>query len=201
MPNFTATNLVKAQAALNGDFASANSRIRVPAVHNLFVQQGSSFFPDYVNLRKTTTRAIEAGYRKRASRALGTGRSHNHTGVKGDSGVLTPTFTIRNDKFNVSLKQDEGNILQDSFDYELIESIKNFMEGLDTVASDKLLNSRTGVNTAAAEGTFNATNDVFEIDSTTLGMRAPQIAKTVMDINKYQGMPLFYICDSIAFNK
>jgi len=82
---------------------------------------------------------------------------------------------------------------------ELSNSISNFMEGYETAATAYLFNNRSGVNTATAEGTFDATDDVFEIVEAKES-RAIQITKIAMDANKYVGgMTVF--CDSISYAK
>lgn len=203
MANYTTANLVKAQVKLQGAFASQDTRFRDPAVHKLFVRNTAQLVPNYKELRTREDRTVETNYFKRTSRALGSARAHNHTGTKGDSGILTPTWATKADDFYTTLKSPDNKIYeaQEIFENELFNSIANFMEGLETVASNTLFNNRTGVNTATSEGTFDATNAVFEITDSTHGNRAIQISKMVMDINKYQGVKLNIVCDSIAFNK
>lgn len=203
MPNYTLANLVKAQAKLNGAFANADKRFRDPAVFKAFIQSAPFFLPDYEILRKREDRAVEANYFVRQSRALGTGRSHNHTGSSGDSGVLTPSWTTYNDKFSFTLKQADNSVFDavEEQNERLLNVIANFADGLDGVAATYAFANRSGVNNAAAEGTFNATNDAFEITDATNGNRAVQITRMVMDINKYQGGMFTIFCDSIAFNK
>jgi hypothetical protein len=203
MANYTPANLVKAQLMLNGAFASQDVRFRDPAVWKLFVQGAETFIPDIAQLRTREDRAVEASYMKRSARTLGTGRTHNHTGSSGDSGVLTPSFTTYKDPFSITLKQADNSILtaQQMLDNEIVNVFANYMEGLDGLASDKLVASKTGVNVATNEGTFDATNDVYEITESTNGLRAMQIAKIVMDINKFQNIPLVAVCDSISYGK
>lgn len=203
MPNYTLANLVKAQAKLNGAFANADKRFRDPAVFKAFIQSAPSFLPDYEMLRKREDRAVEANYFVRQSRALGTGRSHNHTGSSGDSGVLTPSWTTYNDKFSFTLKQADNSVFDavEEQNERLLNVIANFADGLDGVAATYAFANRSGVNNAAAEGTFNTTNDAFEITDATNGNRAIQITRMVMDINKYQGGMFTILCDSISFNK
>jgi hypothetical protein len=203
MANYTTANLVKAQLALNGSVAAQDTRFRIPAVWMLFLANLEQFIPNADALRTREDRAIETNYFKASARSLSSGRSHNHTGTHGDSGTLTPTFNTYSDPFTMSLKQADNSIysIQQELDNELLNAIANFMNGLDDLASDALFNNRSGVNIATAEGTFDATNDVFEITDSTHGLRAVQIAKMVMDINKYQGMNLTFVCDSIAYNK
>lgn len=202
MANYTTANLVKAQLALKGAMAAQDTRFRDPAVWKLFLSNSEQFFPDFRTLKTRDDRALEANYFKRSQRALGAARAAAHTGSRGDSGVLVPSFATKTDKFSMSLKQADISIFsaQEELDNEFMNTIANFMEGLDALASATLTAARTGVNPATAEGTFDAVNDVFEITETTNGNRAIQIAKTVMDINKYKGQ-LTFVCDSIAFNR
>lgn len=202
MANYTTANLVKAQVKLQGAFKNQDTRFRDPAVWKLFLSSGESFFPDYKALRTREDRVLEANYFKRSSRSLGTARTHNHTGSTGDSGTLTPTWVTRSDVFSQSLKQADASIYtaEEEIANEMMNTIANFMEGLDNLASATVFNNRSGVNIAAVEGTFDATNDVFEITDSTNGNRAIQITRMVMDINKYKGV-YDIVCDSIAFNK
>lgn len=203
MANYTTANLVKAQVVLDGAMASQDVRFRSPEVWKLFLKNNENFFPNYKELKTRDDRALEANYFKRSQRALGSARAHNHTGAKGDSGVLTPTFATKSDKFTMSLKQADISVFeaQKELENELFNSIANFMEGLDTLASTTLFSNRSGVNNATANGTFDATNDVFEINDSSYGNQAIQITKMVMDINKYQGTELDIVCDSIAFTR
>jgi hypothetical protein len=203
MANYTTANLVKAQIMLAGAFASSDMKFRDPAVWRLCLSNNEQFLPDYKNLRKSEKRALEANFLKRSSRSLGSARSHNHTGSHGDAGILTPSFATKSDVFSVSLKDSDANLYasQEKLNHEFSNSLINFMEGLDTLAATELLSNRTGVNTATNEGTFNATNDVYEIVDTTNGMRAVQIAGIVMQINNWSGAVMNVVCDAIAFGK
>lgn len=203
MANYSTANLVKAQLKLQGAFASQDSRFRDPAVWKLYLSNSENFFPDYKTLRTRDDRALEANYFKRSKRAIGTTYSHNHTGSRGDSGTLAPTWAIASDPFSRSLKQADNSIYTqaEQLNNDFLQSIANLLEGLDDKAVDHAFANKTGVNIATAEGTFDATNDVFEITESTKGNQAIQITKMVLDINKYQGTVLNIVCDSIAFNK
>jgi hypothetical protein len=203
MANFATAALVKAQAKLIGAFQSGELRFRDPAVHKLFLRNTNIMFPDYTALRTQENRTVETNYVIRQSRALGTGRSHNHTGAQGDSAIMTPAWTTHNDKFVSTIKEAGNNIytLEEMHMAKMNNVVANFAEGLETVAAAFLFANRSGVNVATAEGTFDATDDTFEITASTNGARAIQITRMVMDINKYQGMGYTIVCDSIAFNK
>lgn len=200
MSNYSTATLVKAQLALQGAMANQDKRFRDPKVHKLFLSNSENFFPNYKALRTSEKRTLEASVYKRTARNLVNGRSHNHTGNNGDSFVLTPTWLSKADTFSMTLKQQDSSVLQDQFNDMLFNAVANHMEGLEALASDTLVNNRTGVNNATTDGTFDTTNDVFEINATDNGVHAPFIAKMVMEINKYNGQFVF-VCDPISFRK
>ena len=201
MANRTTANLVKAQAKLIGAFQNAELRFRFPATYLALRAMAPIMFPNYDVLRTREDRAVETNFATRSSRALGSARTHNHTGVKGDTSTLTPTWASYTDKFNMSLKQADNSLYNadEQMFQELSNTISNFMEGYETAATAYLFNNRSGVNTATAEGTFDATDDVFEIVEAKES-RAIQITKIAMDANKYSGgMTVF--CGSISYAK
>ena len=203
MANFSTAVLVKAQARLFGAFQNNELRFRFPAVHNLFVRNTEIMLPDYNETKTRDDRTVETNYTIRQSRALGSARSHNHTGAQGDSATLTPTWATYTDGFVSTLKEADDKLytsgeLQAS---KMNNVVANFAEGLESVASAFLFANRSGVNVATVEGTFDAVDDTFEITESTNGDRAVQITKAVMDINKYQGMRYTIVCDTIAYNK
>lgn len=203
MANYTTANLVKAQIWLNGEFQSAEKRFRTPAVFQLFNSTDArKLFPMYESLKTAVNRVIEANYFKRSAGSLATsGITHNHTGGQGDSGTLTPSWTPYSVTWSMTLKQANASTKtwQELFNDNLLNKIADFAEGLDDVSSAYLFNNRTGVNTAAVKGTFDATNDVYEITQSTFGNEAMSITRVVMDINKYQGGVYDVVCDSTAY--
>lgn len=111
MANRTTANLVKAQAKLISAFQSSELRFRYPATYLALKAMSPIMFPNYDILRVREDRTVETNYAKRAVRSLGTGgRTHNHTGSKGDTATLTPTWTSYDDKFKMSLKQADGSL-------------------------------------------------------------------------------------------
>jgi hypothetical protein len=101
----------------------------------------------------------------------------------------------------MTLKQANNSTAtwQEIFNDNLGNKVADFAEGFDDVSSEYLFNNRTGVNSAAVKGSFNATNDVYEITESTFGEEAMSITRVVMDINKYQGGVYDVVCDSISF--
>lgn len=165
--------------------------------------------PSHKEIKNSAKRTTgEVNFFARSSRALGTGgETHNHTGARGDSAILVPSWTSYDDKFKYSAKQANGSVyeLDEEIMNEMVNVNNNFSEGLETVASDFIHNNRSGVNISTAEGTFNAANDAFEITEafdnlTSTGYRFVQIMKSNLRINKWSGPVKFY-CDTLAFNK
>lgn len=202
MANYTPTNLVKAQAKLMGMFAKGELRFRDPATHKEILRNSAIMFPDFSALRTREDRTVEAAYALRSSRSLGSARAHNHSGNKGDSAVLTPSWATKTDKFSLSLKQGDSNIFsnEEMMMAEIQNLIGNFANGLETSAVNFVFASRSGVNVATAEGSFNAANDTFEIAEAFNGGRAMQITKSAMVANKWTGA-LTIFCDEISYNK
>jgi hypothetical protein len=101
----------------------------------------------------------------------------------------------------MSLKQADNSLYNadEQMFQEVSNVVANFMEGYETAATAYLFNNRSGVNIATAYGSFDATNDVFEIAAANEDT-AIQITKIAMDANKYVGsMKVF--CDSVAYAK
>ena len=204
MANRTLANLSTAQAKLLGAYQAKELRFRNPVTYLAFILSSNIMFPNYSELRLREDRAIDTNYKVRSSRALGTGgRIHNHTGVKGDTAVLTPSWSSYDDKFKISLKQADNSLysLDEQLASELQEITSNFAEGLETIATAYIFAQRSGVNVATAEGTFDAVDDAFEITESTNGDRAIQISKSVMHVNKYSDSNLVAFCDTVAYNK
>lgn len=202
MANRTTANLVKAQAKLIEAFQSSELRFRFPATYLALKSMSPIMFPNYSELRVREDRVVETNFSLRATRSLGTGgRTHNHTGTHGDTDILTPSWTVYDDKFAMSLKQADNSLYnaQEQMNQEVTNIISNFMEGYETAAVAYLFNNRSGVNIATAEGTFDVTEDVFEIVEAK-ETRAVQITEIAVDANKYP-KGATYFCDSISFAK
>lgn len=202
MANYTSTDLVNAQARFLGKFDNNDLNYRTPSVLLQFLRNTAIMLLSYESLRTREDRAIEVSYRTRTSRALGSARAHNHAGAHGDSATLTPTWTTYSDPFSISLKQADNNTLSlgEMLANEMENSMINFAEGLETVATAYAFNNRSGVNVSTQEGTFDAVDDAFEITESTNGDRAVQITMSSMKDNKYSGNMTFF-CDNVSYNK
>lgn len=204
MANYTASDFLKAQVRMAEAFANNETRTNEPVTFKEFALQSELMFPSHkVNRKRGDSPASEMNYMTRSTRSLGTGgETYNHSGSRGDSAVLTPTWVNRNDEFMFSLKQADKNVfsLEEQLAHEFINMDNNFAEGLETLAVATLWAGRSGVNVAIVEGTFNAGTDVFAITNSTHESRSVQITKMVMEINRHKG-PYVFFCDPVAFNK
>jgi hypothetical protein len=202
MANYTLSNLVKAQIRLAGEFANNDTRYRTPEVFLYILGSSKRFFPRIEELRTSEKRTTEANYFKRTAAALvTTGRSHNHTGTAGDSGIMTLSWTTYSATFSTTLKQADSSIysFQEEFNNEIRQKVIDFADGFDAASSTFLFNNRSGVNPAAVKGAFLNTDDVYRITQATFEQDSIMITKVVMDINKYQKLRLAIICDSYAY--
>lgn len=202
MANYTLANLVKAQIRLAGEFAANDTRLRTPAVFMYLLGSSKKFFPRIEELRTSEKRTVEANYFKRTAQTLvTTGRSHSHTGNAGDSGIMTLSWTTYSTTFSTSLKQADSSTftLQEEFNNEIRQKVIDFADGFDGVSSTFILNNRSGVNTASVKGAFNNVDDVYRITKATFENDSIMITKVVMDVNKYQKVPVAIICDSYAY--
>ena len=205
MANYTLANLVKAQIKLQGEFAANDTRYRVPAVFKLFLNGAEQFFPSYKNLKTSDTRAVETNYFKRTAQSLLTsGRSHNHTGIGGDSGTLALSWQTYTTTFSMTLKQADTSVYswQEEFNNEIRNKVIDFANGLDTVAGTYLFSNRSGASSGTVTGkvSFNGTNDAYVVDGAYKDEVATLI-KLVADINKYQGQTLDVVCDSLLYSE
>lgn len=210
MANYLTAQLTKYQARITQMFQAGELRFRDPRVFNFIRRSTEIMIPSHKEIKSAAKRTTgEVNYMERSSRSLGTsGEVYNHSGVKGDSAVLIPSWTPYDDKFYYSVKQANGSVfsLDDEVMNEMTNLNINFSEGLESVAATYLHNNRSGVNSYARQGTFNGTNDVFEITEdttsvTSTGYRAVQIIKSCMDANKWRGWPLSVVCDTLMFDK
>lgn len=209
MANFATADLIKYQAKITAQLQAGELRVRMPEVFNSLRRNTEMMIPSHKEIKYAAKRTTgEVNFFNRTSRSLGTGGEiYNHAGAVGDSSIVVPSWTPYDDKFKYSIKQANSSIydLDDMLMSEMVNLNNNFSEGLETVAADFIHANRSGVNISTAEGTFNGTNDVFEITEaftnlTDTGYRALQIITSNMRINKWSGTYTIY-ADTIGFNK
>ena len=201
MANLDSTNLVLAQAKLQGKFASNEMRV-INANTYLEISKLTQFmFPNYMEMRTREDRVIEASLLIRQKRSVTTGRTSNHTGDRGDSATVTPTWSISADTFSMSLKQYDNNTfsMQESLNHLFQNAYINVFESLEEDAQDFIYGDRSGVNVSTGGGgTFDATDDVYNFGAADVDT-VIQKTKTVMEENGYKGAMTIF-ADSIAYD-
>lgn len=204
MANFDTSAWAKGQSKLINFYKDAEMRTIDPVLLKMVVKNTAIMLPNYQTLKVSEDRPIQGNFLTRTSRALGTsGRVHNHTGSQGVSATKDFTWVTYDDTVVSTLKEANNSIysLEELQNNKLQNVSANFAEGLEKIVSDFILASRTGVNTATVEGTFDAVNDAFEITESTHGDRAIQISNSVMKLNKYGRFNYVVVCDTVAYNK
>lgn len=196
MANFSPSNLVKAQAKLAQKFTAGEMRQKPWAGTLLALQNIEMILPSHNILRTREDRAVSAYFLSRTKRSTGTSRTHNHTGNRGDSVEKPLAWSTFTDKFKISLKQMDNNVFswQEAFNQELLNSIINIHEDIETASINYLMANRTQINAATKGGSFNAATDAFEIAASNK-QRFYQLLKSMMRQNKYNGT-LDVIADS-----
>jgi hypothetical protein len=209
MANYDPSNLVNFQAILTNRF-NTEARKSVDAVSYLAIKEVSEIMlPSHKVGRTREDRIQESFTFSRTSRALSSGRSHNHTGTHGDSILLTPSWDTISDPFAISIKQADNNIFtfDQMFGNEIENSVKNMLDGQEARAQTFVFDNRSQVDvTTAGSSTWNAVNFVHEITESTLfgesksGVTMSQIIDTVMKTNLLRGNYLVF-CDNQAYDK
>jgi hypothetical protein len=201
MANYVDSNLALAQAKLMGKFKSESLKYRTPSTFLKIKELTEIMMPSHKAIRTREDRTVEAYTFARTSRSLSTGRAHDHTGTKGDSLTLTPSWTTYSDPFAISLKQGDNNVFsyQEQFENEIENSIRNFAEGLEAASIDFLVNSRSTVGATSSLATYDATDDLYTIPVADLP-QGVQTAEIIMEENDLKGEYVFF-CDSKSYRQ
>lgn len=201
MANFSPSNLVKAQAILKKIMTEAEMRSKTSAALMLGLKNNDALIPSHKLLRTREDRTVEVNILKRISRDTVAARTANHTGNRGDSFIITPTWSTYADTFSISIKQMDNNVFD--FNQALAANIKNCVinihEDIETAMIDYLMAQRTQVNAATKGGTFNTTTDAFEISADDRD-RFYQRLKSMFRLNKYKGS-FDVIADTLLYDE
>jgi hypothetical protein len=201
MANLTPTNLKVAQAKLQGKFSSNEMRL-ISANTYLEISKLTQFMlPNYLELRGREDRQIETSLLTRTKRSVTTGRTSNHTGDRGDSSTVTPTWSTSADTFSMSLKQYDNNTysMQEGLNNLFENAYLNIVESLEDEAQDFIFGDRTGVDVSTGGGgTFDGTDEVYNFAAASVDT-VIQKTKTVMEENGYKGAMTVF-ADSLAFD-
>lgn len=205
MANYADSNLLDAQIRLDARFGALELRFTDPTTFKAIMAGSGGAVPNYKAERAREDRAIDIKTFARTARTLGSARTFNHTGAKGDALTETLSWSTLSDTASISLKQADNNIysFQEEFSNEIENMALNMVDGVgsaEDLAQDFLFDNRTAANLSSTRGTFDATDDVFQITESTDGDDIAQITQIVMTENKYKGK-LTVFCDPVAWTK
>ena len=199
MANFAASVLAEAKLIVADRYKDPEKRLKVSGVLPAIQKSTNLAMPGVGALRTKEERAEKAYFFNRTKRANTSSRTYNHTGVVGDSTEIALSWATYGDKFQTSLKRADNNIFASAelMANELDNAVKNINESIDTAVLSFLATSASGVNVATKNGSFNGTNDVFEVLAADSG-RFFQYAKSMLRQNFYKGTADI-IADPILF--
>ena len=199
MANYSPSALAKAQAMLTNKFKTESLKYITPTTFLAVKQLTEIMLPSHKELRTREDRTVEAYAPARTKRSLGSSRDHDHTGDKGDSIALVPQWQTSSDKFSISLKQGDNNVMsyEEMLVIEFENVLRNFAEGLESDAQDFIFNSRSAVGVASSVATYDSGDNVYTIDSVD-AQQAVQLAKIVMKENALKGNYIAF-CTPRAF--
>lgn len=197
MADFTPSNLVKGQALFNQKYKSGEWRLPDTAALSV-AYQGEKATPRFAELRKREDRAVSGYFPIRTSQTIGTGRTHNHTGNRGDSLEVPLTWVTRKADFSISIKQNDTNVIswEENYASQLQNSIYNVLTSLETQFITNLEADRTQQNVGGGRGTWDGTDYVYEITAAEKD-HFYQNVRVVMNQNLYKGQ-LIAVADSLS---
>lgn len=154
----------------------------------MLAMRNKNVLPGYENLRTREDRTVSTYMKSRNAGATGTGRTHNHTGSRGDSFAVDLVWSTISKTFSISLKQFDNNIFswEEAFAHEVFAAALDIHEQIETNSIDFLKTNRTQVNIATARGSFNGTpNFAFEVAESEKE-QVYQIIRAMMRANNYR---------------
>ena len=188
MPNFTISNLVKAQAILAERFRQPEMRPPAAPVTLLGMRNNEMILPSHSTLRTREDRPVSAYLFKRTKRTPGSSRTYNHSGDRGDSIGVDLSWSTISDTFSISIKQLDNNVF--GFEQALANLIQNaainINDAIEEMLVTYLIAQRTQVNAATKGGTFNTANYAFEISDADKQLFFQRIG-SMMRQNDYRG--------------
>lgn len=168
MANFDTSNLLTAQTMVADKYKGAEMRTKPAPAFSLLTGNANILIVGAETLKTRDDRAIEAHLLARTKRAAGSARAHNHTGTIDDTAKITLTWTTKSDKFTISLKLLDKSV----FDFNTVlankleQACMNILEDKETEAIAYLRAQRATQQPTLKGVTFNAANDVVEVDAT-----------------------------------
>lgn len=188
MANYADALLAKAQAKIQGNFGEPEKRVKTNGSFTPFARNTRFTLPEIEALRVAKDRPVEVNFLTRSKRTVTNARTHNHAGTQGDSAKVTLPWETYADVASTSIKLSENLIYTNAevVANEIENMLKNIAIAVHADSLAFLDTNKTGVNDAIANGTFNGTNDVFEILAADKDFYFQYLESMLMQ-NYYQG--------------
>lgn len=188
MANYAASVLAEAKLKLAARYAAPEKRLKSAGVIGAFLKNTDLAMPKVGELRLKEERSEKGYFFNRSKRSTTSSRTHDHSGSVGDSTEVAFSWDSFVDKAQTSLKRSDNNVFADAelLANELDNMFKNIHESIDAAALAHLATNKSLVNTGTKNGSYNATNDVFEVASGDAD-RIFQYGKSMLRQNHYKG--------------
>lgn len=198
MANFTPSNLVKGQALFNQKYLSGEWRLPDTAVL-ASMYAGAKANPLLASLREREDRAVSSYFPIRRALGSATGRTHNHTGARGDSTEVSLSWDTIVETFSISLKQNDNNVMsfEENYAAQLKAAVANVLERHEAAKLAQLIADRTQINKGVIQGSWNAVDDVMEVNNASKDVFFQNI-RTSMKNNLWRS-GIMVIADSLAY--
>ncbi|MEO0572584.1 MAG: hypothetical protein AAF039_12835 [Bacteroidota bacterium] len=199
MPNYTATNLLKAIAKAEASFGAAETRQGSNAALALLLRNEPQVFRNANALKQSLSQPNTAIIQTRKNIVSGTAKEHDHSGAIGDSIESPITYVLRQQKFSVSYKLAENNQFryQEQLNHGLSEAMRMIRKDLNAYGLAQLAANKSQVATANGITAFDGTEFAFENTAAESDFLAYNIKAALMK-NDYSA-PVDIIADQKAF--
>ena len=187
MPNAASSVLVAGQTKFNERMLSAEWKMPDSAAVRTAIL-GEMANPALSEIRTSASRQIDAKFPIRQTATGGTVRVASHTGSNPDTGTETITWSKLVEDFSISLTLADNNVYQWAELYAAAKrnAILNLLSRADASFVTSLVADESTAAANGGNGTFNATNDEFEVPNAQSDNFFGEI-KAFMNQNLYRG--------------
>lgn len=166
MANFSASVLATGQAIFNQDFLNKGEWRKNDWEILAQVRKGGLTTPALEALRTSASRTVTAYLPIRTAEGSTAAISVGHTGSRGDSAAVTPTWSAIVEEFSISEKLSNNNVYTAAqmFASTLNDKVRNILTRSNKALVAAMLADRTYVCNDGANGTFDdSTNYIYEL--------------------------------------
>jgi hypothetical protein len=189
MANYTDSNLEAAVARFIGSFTDGMERSPFIEFWKVLQKNSDYIFPEAMAVRESSKRSIKTKIMKTILETPTGERSCTINGTFGDAVTQTLNWTSVALAGKVSMKQHQDNefALQEAIQKRIADLRKSILTSLEASGQAWFAANRSTVNDATSYGSFDATNNVFEIAA--LDADQPgflPIAEQMLNENRYR---------------